>query len=50
MRVRRHTRRMLAGAKPSFSGGRRHLPIDGPRKVQGTLIDFGSLGCRRTCV
>jgi hypothetical protein len=44
MRVQRHMKRVLIGAKPSSSTGRRHMPADEPRKVQGTLVDFGSLG------
>lgn len=44
MRVRRQMKRVLIGAKRSSGTARRHLPADEPRQVQGTLVDFGSLG------
>jgi hypothetical protein len=44
LRVRHRMRRILTGSKPSSATMRRHSPMDESRRVQGMLIDFGSLG------
>lgn len=44
MRVRRRMTRALSRSESDSRAERRHMPVDGPRQIQRTIIDFGSLG------
>ena len=44
MKGRRRQQRALTGARHVSAAGARHFPLDEPRRVRNTTIDFGKLG------